>query len=71
MKLVDNSLTMEGLFTVVLFTEIREKADGTLDYGFTTNNDGTNTAKSPEGMLKPFMPNDMGAVVKAIAKYYG
>ena len=70
-KLVDNSLTMEGLFTVVLFTEIREKADGTTEYGFTTNSDGTTTAKSPEGMFKEFIPNDLGLVVKSINKYYG
>ena len=69
-KLVDNSLTMEGLFTVVLFTDIREAADGTLEYGFITNNNGTNTAKSPEGMFEKYIPNDMGVVVDAIAKYY-
>lgn len=69
-KLVDNSLTMEGLFTVVLFTEIKEDADGTLEYGFITNSNGSNTAKSPEGMFDKFVPNDMGVVVDAIAKYY-
>ena len=70
-KLVDNSLTMEGLFTVVLFTDIRVNAKDEKEYGFITNSDGTTTAKSPEGMFEEFIPNDLGEVAKAIDEYYG
>lgn len=70
-KLVDNSLTMEGLFTIVLFTEIRNDKDGKREYGFVTNSDGTTTAKSPEDMFEDFIPNDLGEVVKSIKEYYG
>ena len=69
-KLVDNSLTMEGLFTIVLFTEIRADKDGKREYGFVTNSDGTTTAKSPEDMFEEFIPNDLGEVAKKINEYY-
>ena len=62
---------MEGLFTVVLFTDIRMSDDGVKQYGYITNSDGTTTAKSPEGMFEgDFIPNDLGEVAKAIDNYY-
>jgi ABC-type dipeptide/oligopeptide/nickel transport system ATPase component len=71
-KMVDEKLTMEGLFTVVLFTDIRKDKDDRPEYGFITHSDGTTTAKSPEGMFKDdFVENDLGKVVAAIDKYYG
>jgi len=69
-KLVDNTLTMEGLFTIVLFTEIKSDKDGFRKYGFVTNSDGSTTAKSPEGMFEDFIPNDLGYVVEKIDAYY-
>lgn len=69
-KLVDNSLTMEGLFTIVLFTEIRVGKDDKRQYGFITNSDGSTSAKSPEEMFEEFIPNDLGEVVKKIDTYY-
>lgn len=72
-KMVDEKLTMEGLFTVVLFTDIRkdEKTDKTV-YGFITHSDGSTTAKSPEGMFDAdYIENDLGAVAQAIDEYYG
>jgi hypothetical protein len=70
-KLVDNCLTMEGLFTIVLFTEIRIDKDDKREYGFITNSNGSTTAKSPEGMFEDYIPNDLGAVVTSIDEYYG
>ena len=70
-KLVDNSLTMEGLFTIVLFTDTSRNDDGTINYRFQTNNDGTCTAKSPEGMFFEYIENDLGLVAKAVDEYYG
>lgn len=70
-KLVDEKLTMEGLFTMVLFAEIQKDADDQIVFGFITHSDGTTTAKSPEGMFeKDFIPNDLGEVSKAIDNYY-
>jgi len=70
-KLVDNSLTMEGLFTIVLFTDTSRNDDGTINYRFQTNNDGTCTAKSPEGMFDEYIENDLGLVAKSVDEYYG
>jgi hypothetical protein len=68
-KMFDSVVTMEGLFTVVLFTEIRKKDDG-LEYLFQTKSDGKTTAKSPMGMFKEtYIPNDLNEVFKAIEKY--
>jgi hypothetical protein len=61
---------MEGLFTIVLFTEIRSDKDGKRNYGFITNSDGSTSAKSPEGMFEDFIENDLGKVAEAIDAYY-
>lgn len=70
-KMVDNSLVMEGLFTVVLFTDVRKDENGKIVHSFVTQNDGSTTAKSPDGMFETeLIPNDLGIVVKAIDYYY-
>ena len=73
-KLVDNAINVEGLMTVVLFAEVRVTTgtDGKTNrqYGFTTQSDGTTTAKSPVGMFdSDFIPNDLGYVVDKINEY--
>lgn len=71
-RMVDEKLTMEGLFTTVLFTDVRKLEDGGVDYGFITHSDGSTTAKSPEGMFeKDFIENNLGFVSAAIDLYYG
>jgi hypothetical protein len=68
-KLVDNVVTLEGLFTIVLYTEV-VKEKGTMNYSFITQNDGTNTAKSPRGMFDTFrIPNDLKFVLDAVNSY--
>ena len=37
---------------------------------FVTENDGTNIAKAPMGMLPPVMDNDLKAVDTAIREYW-
>jgi len=71
-KLVDNVITMEGLFTVVLFTDINMNGDKEVQYRFQTNQtDGGNTCKSPMGMFsETYIPNDMGSVIETINNYY-
>jgi hypothetical protein len=66
-KLLDEKITVEGLFTIVLKTTIR---DG--DYYFTTHNSGNDTVKTPMGMFEDdLVPNDLNAVDSAICAYYG
>lgn len=69
-KLVDNVVTLEGLFTVVLYTKVKKGKDG-MEYVFETQNNGSNTAKSPKGMFDTIeIPNDLNFVVKKIEEYY-
>jgi hypothetical protein len=68
-KLVDNIVNLEGMFTCVLFTDVQEK-DGKMEYGFLTQNDGSNTGKTPMGMFEENkIPNDLKFVFEKIDKY--
>ena len=64
-RMLDEKLTIEGCFNIVLVA----KTDGT-EHWFETQSDGTNTAKSPEGMFPPKIPNDLKLVDDAIREYY-
>jgi hypothetical protein len=69
-KMIDNTLTLEGLFSIVLFGRVIKQDDGTLDYGFETQNNGENTCKSPMGMFEEsFISNDLQYVKECIQKY--
>ena len=71
-KMLDEKVTLEGLFTVVLFTDVQKnKENNTLEYTFITQNDGTTTGKSPRGMFEDLnIPNDLKEVIKKINAYY-
>jgi len=69
-KMIDNSLTLEGLFSTVLFTQLKKLDDGSVEYGFLTNSDGENTCKSPMGMFEDsFIPNDIAYVISSMKEY--
>ena len=65
-KLLDEKLTLEGCFDIVLFC----RTDGQ-EHWFQTQSDGTNTAKSPEEMFEDKIPNDLAIVDSTIRDYYG
>ena len=65
-KMLDEKLTVEGCFDIVLFCKIENG-----EHVFITQSDGTTTAKSPLGMFPDRMPNDLKAVDVAIREYYG
>ena len=71
-KMLDEKVTLEGLFTVVLFTDIQRTQDTKeLEYTFITQNDGTTTGKSPRGMFdKMNIPNDLQKVIEQMNAYY-
>ena len=64
-KMLDEKLTVEGLFSIVLLTV----SEGTEHY-FVTNSDGSSTAKSPMEMFPTKIDNDLKAVDQAIREYY-
>ena len=66
-KLLDEKVTVEGLFTIVLKTVVSEN-----NYYFQTHNSGSDTVKSPMDMFaEDLIPNDLVEVDKAICEYYG
>lgn len=64
-KMLDEKLTVEGLFSVVLLCT----TDG-VNHQFITQSDGNTTAKSPMGMFEPAIDNDLKLVDKAIREYW-
>ena len=68
-KLINQNITLEGLFTIVLFTEVIRKENG-VEYTFLTNNKGDSTAKSPMNMFDELnIPNDLMLVANKIKEY--
>lgn len=66
-KMLDNQLTLEGLFTIVLMAETDGK-----EHWFTTQSDGFTTTKTPMGLFDSIrIDNDLKAVDSAIRDYYG
>ena len=66
-KLLDEKVTLEGLFTIVLKTEVSDR-----QYKFVTQTNGMDTVKSPMGMFEQLqIDNDLQFVDKKIREYYG
>ena len=65
-KMLDNQLTVEGLFSIVLLCQ----TEGS-EHFFITNSDGSNPAKSPMDMFEMRIPNDLKTVDTTIREYYG
>ncbi len=66
-KMLDNYVTVEGKFTIVLKTVVQ---DG--KYLFATHNNGQDTVKSPMGLFEnDFIENDLKMVDTAIREYWG
>lgn len=66
-KMLNEKLTVEGLFSIVLLCRADE--DG---HYFVTQSDGHSTAKSPMGMFDELeIDNDLKLIDKTIREYYG
>lgn len=61
-KMLDEKLTIEGCFDVVLYCQ---------DHKFFTQSNGISTAKTPEDMFPLEIPNDLKYVDSTIRSYYG
>lgn len=65
-KMLDEKITIEGMFTIVLHTQVM---DGS--YKFLTQNDGSHIAKSPQGMFEDkYIKNDLAFVKTKMNNYY-
>jgi len=71
-KLLSEKITLEGLFTVVLYSGTRwDNKEKSTDYFFVTNRSEEYPGKSPYGMFKALeIKNDLGFVKEAINKFY-
>lgn len=66
-KMLDNQLTIEGMFPIVLMAERDEQG-----FCFITQSDGTNPVKAPMGMFEQArIDNDLKAVDSTIREYWG
>lgn len=64
-KMLDNQLTVEGLFSIVLYAFVEDDK-----HLFRTTNDGFCQAKAPMGMFEPIIDNDLKFVDTTIREYY-
>lgn len=64
-KMIDSKLTLEGLFSIVLYCEASESG-----YHFVTQSNGYTTAKSPMQMFDKEIDNDLAMVDATIRKYW-
>ena len=65
-KLLDEKITIEGLFTTVLHTQVNDD-----EYLFLTQSDGTHNAKSPLGMFdEKLIDNDLSLVINKLNEYF-
>lgn len=64
-KMLDNQLTVEGLFSIVLFCTADEN-----HHYFITQSRGISTAKSPEDMFNDEIENDLKFVDTKIREYW-
>lgn len=64
-KMIDSKLTLEGLFSIVLYCEASENG-----YHFITQSNGYTTAKSPMELFEPVIDNDLAFVDAAIREYW-
>lgn len=61
-KMLDEKLTVEGCFDIVLYCQ---------DHTFFTQSNNQSSAKSPEGMFELEIENNLKMVDKIIREYYG
>ena len=65
-KMLDEKLTVEGLFSIVLLCQARQDK-----HVFVTQSSGISTAKSPMDMFPGEIDNDLKYVDTAIREYWG
>ena len=65
-RMLDEKLTVEGLFDIVLRTSVDPEG-----HWFLTKTNGQDTVKTPEEMFEEKIPNDLAFVDKTIREYYG
>lgn len=69
-KMIDNMITIEGLFTYVFFTHVEKDENDVMQYKLITQTDGTTTAKTPLGCFEDLLiNNDLQYICNKIDEY--
>ena len=71
-RMLDEKITVEGLFTVVLHTKLEWDGDAKrMKYYFQTHTDGITTSKTPRDMFEDdLIPNDLNLVISTMKTYF-
>lgn len=67
-RMLDEKITLEGLFSMVLIARVSRTEDG-ISYYFETNSSGNSTAKSPMDMFPNKIPNDLQYVIDRFKEF--
>lgn len=70
-KAIDNMVNLDGLFTLILYSEA-VKTDEGVKYIFRTRTNGSDTCGSPMGMFEEdYIDNDLQIAINVMRNYYG
>ena len=64
-----NKMQIEGKMETVLYSTVEKEANGELSYLLETQNNGYNTARSPQGAFEGKIPNDYKFIVETLLNY--
>lgn len=64
-----NKMQIEGKFETVLYSAVEKDDKGDLNYILETQNNGYNTARSPQGAFDGKIPNDYNFIVNTLLEY--
>lgn len=71
-NMIDEKITLEGMFTIVLKTVVTVDGNNQRHFLFSTVNNGYDTVKSPMGMFESdLIDNDLKTVDRTIRSFYG
>ena len=65
---IGTKMQLEGRLEAVFYSEVK-KEGGKTQYLLTTENDGTNTARSPMGLFEPVIENDYQLIIDKLLSY--
>lgn len=69
-RMLNEKVTLEGLFTYIFFTKVEENEEGKMEYKLITNNNGQCIAKTPMDMFDDLeIDNDLAEILKVIKEY--
>lgn len=65
---IGTKMQLEGRLETVMYSEVRKEGNET-KYLLTTENDGTNTARSPMDLFEPVIENDYNFIIEKLLSY--